>query len=320
MRSFSKRNSKTKFCVEIFLYEYPDDCHRKRDEKPVYDFFMMSENLKHNSKAPKVYNIPEDILDHHPLSMEFILPCVVKPKDEQEQIEKHIPDRIKMMVKKVEETLRVLEDSCESSTNQTQYQTSQSKVKDPEMPTSYVSFHPSQFESKAIGQKDLHLTPSPDFQCQHHFNIQATGLQNLQQQTSYGSDSHNQSPHYPQLQSHANGLQNLQLPLVPHTTFDFLPKSENNPFINKSLFNPQQALSQQFNSSSASNGALPVTSQASDIEKQNKSDQVLKQYTPVTAENVQFKCEICDRSFPKKHGLFTHFGIFKDNHFPCKVR
>jgi len=57
-----------------------------------------------NSDDPEVYNIPEDLLDHHTLFMKFTIQCSVKVTDNVGKSKNKNPD-IKTIEKKAGETL-----------------------------------------------------------------------------------------------------------------------------------------------------------------------------------------------------------------------
>ena len=162
MKAFQKRNQKKKFCVDILFYDYPDDCHRKRDEKNVYDFFMVSKNLKPNSIAPTVYNVPDDILDHHPLSMKFTTQCIVRSHEDQVKI-----SDIKVTNEKVEETLKALDDVYESSKKPPQNQPSTHTLSNKhQVDPLHFNHHPSMLgdhqyhlNSLSSGFQDYYLPP-----------------------------------------------------------------------------------------------------------------------------------------------------------------
>jgi len=71
MRRFKEKNKTKTYCVQVLLYDYPENYERKINERPVYDFFMISPGLVPSSLDPKVFNVDTQVLDHHPLFMKF---------------------------------------------------------------------------------------------------------------------------------------------------------------------------------------------------------------------------------------------------------
>ena len=182
MRGFVKKNKKIEFCVKVLLYDYPNGCHRKMDEKHVYDFFLVSKDLLPNSDDPEVYNIPEDVLDHHPLSMTFTIQGSVKASENAEKSENKIPD-IKTIEKKAGETLSferrrlkkllALDEAFESSTQNPPHQTlPQSKAKEQEV-------LPSQSKDSSYITSNQPLLP-PQASSVHNFTMPPSSYNSFQ--------------------------------------------------------------------------------------------------------------------------------------------
>merc|ERR1711915_1050664 len=89
---------------------------------------MVSKNLKPNSNVPEVHNVPDDILDHHPLSMKFNIQCGFDTNQNEVQTLKQIPD-MRFLEKKVEETHKAFDDNYEVSTKFPHQTSTHSNVK-----------------------------------------------------------------------------------------------------------------------------------------------------------------------------------------------
>ena len=248
MRSFDRRNKDRKFCVKVLLYDYPDYCERKINEKVVYDFFMISPTLTPVTKDPMVFNFPTKYLDHHPIFMQF-----------------QYPANYQQVSSKAKET----------------------KVTTNPSPSSIPSTAklPARFQAK-----DNSKPPS--------------------QYNSLSSQYHTQSYQFPE-KSPTNTTKQNQYQTKANCS-DKLVSSLTHTNSSPAYSSPPSKIFHCFqqNVQSTPNTKLTPT----------KTPDLRSDISCSTAANSQvfFQCELCERSFETRNGLFIHFGRHKESHYPCK--